>query len=303
MWHPNFHNFLMFRSQSSSTSPDGRRNLLSLFPEGFRITRTPMAQKYLLPTNVEEMERQAFQHYVFRQQLHGNFCAPVEEALERGIKVIQISCGTGVWIIEMARDFPASTFVGIDMVIPEPPNGIPPNCSFVKASALTKLPFPDKSFDYVYQRFVVMLYKQSDWPKAVSEIVRVTKPGGWVELFDTDMLMERPPKSYIKYENAWISSTRAKGIDVGAVRNLEGLLNGGGLKEIESDFVSCPVGWYDRVGELTGRNMELIRLATKQLAPIMKMREEEYEQWAVAVSKELEENRSWVNGYYAYGKK
>lgn len=102
----------------------------------------------------------------------------------------------------MAQDFPASTFVGVDMVIPNPPNGIPPNCRFVKASALSRLPFPDNTFDYIYQRFVVMIYKQVDWPKAVSEIIRVTKPGGWVELFDTDMLMERPPRNYLKYQNA-----------------------------------------------------------------------------------------------------
>lgn len=115
--------------------------------------------------------------------------------------------------------------------------------------------------------------------------------------------MPRPSSHLPTHFSPGVSSTRNRGIEVSNVRNLGGLLHEGGLREIESDFVSCPVGWYDRVGELTGRNMELIRLATKQLAPVMKMGEEEYEQWAVAITKELEDNRSWVNGYYAYGRK
>lgn len=85
--------------------------------------------------------------------MHGNFSAPVEELLEKGIKVLDVGCGSGRWILEMARDFPNSTFIGVDVsnVFPSP-DKIPSNASFVEGNVLHGLPFADDTFDYVYQR-------------------------------------------------------------------------------------------------------------------------------------------------------
>lgn len=53
-----------------------------------------------------------------------------------------------------------------------------------------------------------------------------------------------------------------------------------------------------------GRNLELYRLGLKkQMAPLMDMKEDEYERWAVEITREIAENRGYINGYYAYGKK
>lgn len=87
--------------------------------------------------------------------LHGNFNAPIEERLASGIKVLDVGCGSGVWILEMARDYPASTFVGCDIADVIPTTDIPDNCTFVKANILEGLPFTDGTFDYCFQRFMV----------------------------------------------------------------------------------------------------------------------------------------------------
>lgn len=137
-----------------------------------------------------------------RHQLHANFTAPVEDGLNRGIKVLDIGCGSGVWTLEMARDFPASKFVGIDSekrYLPQ--KNIPENCTFVVANTL-KLPFPDNEFDYTFQRTMVLAYSPPEWIKVVAELIRVTKPGGMVELFEWDGIMQRPPQNYLKYQNA-----------------------------------------------------------------------------------------------------
>lgn len=79
--------------------------------------------------------------------------APIEDQLECGIRVLDIGCGNGVWSIDMAQDYSASTFIGVDIsdrLFPTKTE-LPPNCDFVMGNTL-KLPFPDNSFDYVFQR-------------------------------------------------------------------------------------------------------------------------------------------------------
>lgn len=231
----------------------------------------------------------------------------------------------------MAKDFPASTFIGTDLVESVlPTEGIPPNCSFVQANTVAGLPFPDDTFDYVFQRLVVLSYSEADWVKGVAELIRVTKPGGYVELFEADGKIRRAPESYKKYENACkyelrfcvftkpgltslftsypllppgFTYTRSKGIDLTIASDLEGLLHRAGLISVVSDFVSVPIGWHDREGEMMKHIMARLRNTTKQhVAPLMEMTEDEFDQWMPVLSKALEESRSWINLYYAYGK-
>ena len=58
----------------------------------------------------------------------------------------------------------------------------PPNCHFRIANASEGLPFPDDTFDYVAQHDAIFTYTEDEWHKAVNELVRVTKPGGWIQL-------------------------------------------------------------------------------------------------------------------------
>ena len=48
------------------------------------------------------------------------------------------------------------------------------------------LPFPDDSFDFVMQRLVTASFTTSDWKRVVQELVRVTKPGGYIQLLEID---------------------------------------------------------------------------------------------------------------------
>lgn len=101
-----------------------------------------------------------------------------------------------------------------------------------------------------------------------------------------------------------LTGTRSKGIDVHMVRNPAILLSSAGLVDVDSQVVSWPMGWYDRAGELMGHNMEMHRLAMRpHLAPILQMSDNDYDQWALKISTELRERRSWINGYNAYGRK
>lgn len=83
----------------------------------------------------------------------------------------------------MAKEFPNSEFMAIDLI--ESYEGVlslaPPNLTFSMAD-VRKLPFPDNTFDYVFQGLAMGSFRIHEWPGVIDELVRVTKPGGWVEL-------------------------------------------------------------------------------------------------------------------------
>ncbi|RUS19451.1 S-adenosyl-L-methionine-dependent methyltransferase [Endogone sp. FLAS-F59071] len=94
------------------------------------------------------------------------------------------SCGTGVWSVELAREFPNSTFVGTDVtnIFATSAMTAPTNCAFFEANVLNGLQFEDNSFDFVFQRAQTSCFNMESWPGILKELMRVTKPGGYIEL-------------------------------------------------------------------------------------------------------------------------
>ncbi|RUS33057.1 S-adenosyl-L-methionine-dependent methyltransferase [Jimgerdemannia flammicorona] len=166
-------------------------------PEGFKVVggrKFANNIKYLLPNDDDERDRLTQQHYVVRQLIHGNFNAPVEDFLEQGIRVLDAGCGNGLWLLDMAQDYPRSIFVGTDASAEGfPTSDVPPNCTFILADTLQGLPFQDSTFDYVFQRFMNGAFSPADWASAVKEFTRVAKSGAYLELFELSLQYKRTP--------------------------------------------------------------------------------------------------------------
>lgn len=61
------------------------------------------------------------------------------------------------------------------------------NLDFYQASIVAEqLPFPDDHFDFVKQRFVTASFTLANWKCVIEELVRVTKPGGYIQLLEID---------------------------------------------------------------------------------------------------------------------
>lgn len=137
-----------------------------------------------LPNDNPEFTRLNLQHYQVRFLLHGLHMAPVHETLKRGgARVLDAGCGTGIWSIEMAQKYPESEFVASDLinVFTQSVTKAPPNLRFDLSNTL-ELPYSDGQFDYVFQRFQAVCFKEEEWPRVIKELTRVLKPGGWLEL-------------------------------------------------------------------------------------------------------------------------
>jgi hypothetical protein len=54
---------------------------------------------YVLPADLEEMNRLDFQHFLLRQTFKGNYAAPIGEPQS----ILDVGSGTGRWAREMAQ--------------------------------------------------------------------------------------------------------------------------------------------------------------------------------------------------------
>ena len=82
-------------------------------------------------------------------------------------------------------EYPDSTFVGVDDDAERSRIEIQlPNAAFLHHNLMEGLPFPDETFDFVHQRFFTSVNEASWKDYILSDIIRVLRPGGWVELME-----------------------------------------------------------------------------------------------------------------------
>ena len=153
---------------------------------------------YLLASDFAEANRLDMQHYMLKTAFGGNINAPL-----RGVaSVLDVGTGTGRWAREIALQFPQANVVGIDIKEPEANvaatqqadlGALPDNYTFVQGDVTKGLPFLDASFDYTHLRFLSLALPAAQWPKLIQEMIRVTRPGGWVEIVEFNIPTEGGP--------------------------------------------------------------------------------------------------------------
>ncbi len=94
--------------------------------------------------------------------------------------VLEVGCGVGYNSCNLAKQFPNSQFIGVDLSPEHVTNaqkeaGKMPNLSFEQGD-FHRLRFDDNSFDAVYA--VECLCQGTDWQRAIAEAQRVLRPNG-----------------------------------------------------------------------------------------------------------------------------
>ncbi|HEX9036389.1 MAG TPA: methyltransferase domain-containing protein [Ktedonobacterales bacterium] len=208
---------------------------------------------YVLPSDMGEVNRLDFQHYMMRYALHGNFGAPVGRNPR---DILDVGSGTGRWAIEMAQYFPNAKVIGVDITPPAQDESRPgaearpANYSFVAGNILERLPFADASFDFTHQRYMIGAIPRDAWPNAIAELARVTRPGGWVEVVEADTSSGGGPA--LQQADAWVAAVLARrNLDIHLARQLGPWLEQAGLRGVTVRQVNLPLGQYGgRVGGL-----------------------------------------------------
>ncbi|ORZ00965.1 S-adenosyl-L-methionine-dependent methyltransferase [Syncephalastrum racemosum] len=157
---------------------------------------------YRMVCDEDESDRLIILHFLLKYAFNGNSMIPTEEILAEGMlclqqkqrrpQVLDIGCGPGTWVLEMATDFPNADFHGIDLCPMFPGTIKPANSYFRQHNILEGLPFSDNTFDYLHMRLMLGCLTLDQIHKLLAEILRVLKPGGYVELRDVEYRIQRP---------------------------------------------------------------------------------------------------------------
>ncbi|CAG8572569.1 13929_t:CDS:2, partial [Ambispora leptoticha] len=162
-------------------------------------------ERYVMPCDIPEKERLQMQHELYKRIWDANFSSLIHERLNQGgMQVLDVGCGSGNWILDMAKEYPTSTFLGIDIM--EPSSDIiqqkTSNAGFLKFNVLNGLPFPNETFDFIYQRFLWAAFTPNQWIQLIHELIRITKKGGMIELMDFEAKIHNPGPIAKKFSDA-----------------------------------------------------------------------------------------------------
>lgn len=96
----------------------------------------------------------------------------------------------------------------------------------VHGDVLAGLPFPDGSFDFVHQRQLCAAIPADCWQRLIDEAVRVTKPGGWVELVEAGPVQSTVHQSaHVRELEALVRAySQTRGIDLTMTTHLGDIL-------------------------------------------------------------------------------
>ncbi|KAI0673733.1 hypothetical protein C8Q78DRAFT_1067995 [Trametes maxima] len=122
-------------------------------------------------------------------------------------EVLDLGCGEGFWVLHAAKMWKShhTKVTGLDLIdlhnndVGEvrphmEPAYTPKNVTWFRANFVKyELPFPDDSFDLVRMANLTLCIPINRWRFVLTEVRRVLKPGGRLELIDDDMFFPRIP--------------------------------------------------------------------------------------------------------------
>lgn len=284
-----------------ATGQSGKRTPGDTLDDRKRLADAP----YVLPSDDKEINRLDFQHYMLRYTLRGNYAAPIHQPMS----ILDVGSGTGRWGHEMARLFPGANVIGTDLVAPTTdtaPQGdtTPDNYAFVQGNILEGLPFADGAFDFTHMRLLLFAIPEARWPDVTRELMRVTRPGGWVEMVETGPQQNGGPAMDQIVD--WITrASLRRGVNPLLGPRIGEFLGAAGAVNVATRSIALPVGAYGgRVGRLAETDVLGVLAGVKGLVAAQGLATAEtYDQAVTMARADLNRYQCTLPFYLAFGQR
>ena len=227
-------------------------------------------------------------------------------ALPEAPTILDAGCGTGEGASRLAELFPSASVLGVDIIDAHLDIARSRYAAFgarlrFEHESVFGLDAADDTFDLAVCRHVIHAIPHAD--RVVAELVRVTRPGGYLHLIAEDYGMLHFQRGALDPNDFWhtvpASFGAATQTDLFVGRNTFGILVSQGLEEIAVDYIVVDTvrvpretfasileawrdGYVDVVGELTPVTRDSARVYFEQM--IANIRDPKgYAAWMVPV--------------------
>jgi SAM-dependent methyltransferase len=159
-------------------------------------------------------------------------------------RILDAGCGTGEIAERLADVFPTAQLLGVDIIdhhLERARNRCLRFGSRVRFEnrSVFDLDLPSRTFDLVVCRHLLQAIPHAD--RVLRELVRVTRPGGWLHLIAEDYMMIHFEPRHLDADDFWAVAPRqfgwATGTDLRIGRNVYRILRVMRLSEISIDYV------------------------------------------------------------------
>ncbi|RIB09626.1 S-adenosyl-L-methionine-dependent methyltransferase [Gigaspora rosea] len=265
--------------------------------------------KYPLPNDDEEYERLNYQHATFRCLWQGNFTSPVKKVLDNSeskAKVLDVGCGNASWIFDMAREYPDATFIGLDILPDQPESTKLSNAAYVQHNVLDGLPFEDSTFDFIHQRLSNSSFPKQKWMFVINELVRILKPGGYLEIMDVEVRMRQAGPAMQRFYDAINEMMIMNDFDTDLYHNVRKYFAEQGelenINQVERKLIYG--NKVDELGRMVINSGNMFHNGLKQaLTPILKTSSKELDDLFESSAKELNELNCYRICFRVYANK
>ncbi len=188
-------------------------------------------------------------------QVQGGRLHPEHIAVNTMQSVLDLGCGRGEWIFDLAKRYPKLRIYGIDSDEEALRQAkVRRNTSSLRQVELRQmnllqgLPIPDASVDFVHIRHVARYMKPEAWPPMIQECVRVLRPRGWVNIVELELCEISSPaclalhRAMLKARAKLGRSLDMTGSTLGVAQRLYAMLLQVGLYDVDYDVFTVDVG-------------------------------------------------------------
>jgi ubiquinone/menaquinone biosynthesis C-methylase UbiE len=172
-----------------------------------RNARQELASTYVMQnrSNKDEVTRLAIQDQMITTGMGG--VLPEQPDPARFQQVLDLGCGTGGWLIELAKAYPtAQSLVGVDINdkildyarSQAQAQRVSDRVQFHAMDALQQLTFPANSFDLINQRFGSSYLRTWEWPHLLGECQRLLRAGGVIRLVEANMMAKHSSPALVR---------------------------------------------------------------------------------------------------------
>jgi ubiquinone/menaquinone biosynthesis C-methylase UbiE len=178
-------------------------------------------------------------------------------------RVLQLGCGTGDWLFDLAKQHPQLHIYGIEQdenVLQKAKArrnlGNQPQIELRLMDLTAPLPIPDNYIDLIHIRSGALWLPPALWPALLQETARILKPGGWLFILEGDYF-EVSSSAFMQLHYAMIKAMMHmdrtmdhSGVTFGVGLRVPRMLMQAGFEEVAYDLNILDAGF---MGGMAGR--------------------------------------------------